>query len=615
MLPHHQLYQRLHSLDGQSYKAYKTLRGAYDFEQFTLHLDHIQGDPFAAPSQVRVWLPQTTTQFPAQLYATSSRAVALADYIHRQLYQGAQDASDRLGSGKSGLISVTHPSQAVLLRSTVQVSTEGVELRFTVGLPAFGRRIAGRQAATLLCDNLPGLVLDTACYPSLDADAIQQQVTVVEDADWLRSRLRQLDLVTFVAAGAILPRCSGVDERPLKGAEAVPFQVPESLAVTVDLPNSGTLTGMGIPPGITLIVGGGYHGKSTLLKAIEVGIYNHIPGDGREYVVADPAAVKVRAEDGRSVTSVDISPFINHLPQGKSTQAFSTHNASGSTSQAANIMEALEVGAQVLLVDEDTSATNFMIRDRRMQALIAKERKPITPFVDKVRQLYTDHGVSTLLVMGGSGDYFDMADTVIALDSYVHQDVTEEAKAIARQYRTDRAVEGGDHFGSLTPRAIRPQGIDPSRGKRDVKLKVRATDEIQFGQEDIDLSAVEQLVEPSPVRAIAAAMVYAQRYYLDGQTPLTLVLEQVLEDVERHGFDGLDERKRVDLAAFRGLELAAALNRLRTLQVAPSVIAGGVSWLTRWAGRWGDREMGRPLPGYGSSRKDHSLGAGSRDAP
>lgn len=567
MLSHHQLYQRLQGLDGQSYKAYKSLRGAYDFEDFTLHLDYIQGDPFAAPSQVRVWLPQTTAQFPAPLYQTPSRAVALADYIHRQLYRGAQRASDRLGSGKSGLISVTAPSQAVLPRSAVQVSMEGVELRFTVGLPAFGRRIAGRQAATLLCENLPDLVLDAARYPSLDAAAMQTHITVVEDADWLRSRLGDLNLVAFVAEGAILPRRTGVDERPLQGADAVPFTGPASLRVTLDRPNDGPIVGLGIPPGITLIVGGGYHGKSTLLKAIEAGIYNHIPGDGREYVVTDPAAVKVRAEDGRSVTAVDISPFINHLPQGKSTTAFSTPNASGSTSQAANIMEALEVGARVLLVDEDTSATNFMIRDRRMQALIAKDREPITPFVDKVRQLYEDHGVSTLLVMGGSGDYFDMADTVIALDSYVPQDVTLQARAIAAQYRTDRALEGGNHFGNLTPRALRPQGIDPSRGKREVKLKVRSTDEIQFGQEDIDLSAVEQLVEAGQVRAIAAAMVYAQRYYLDGQRPLNTVLARVLEDIERHGLDCLDDRYRGDLVAFRSLELAAALNRLRTLQV------------------------------------------------
>ncbi|WP_008311008.1 ABC-ATPase domain-containing protein [Leptolyngbya sp. PCC 6406] len=566
LLSQDQLRSLLLGLDGQSYKAYKSLQGAYDCGDFTLYLDYIQGDPFAAPSQARVWIPQSVAQFPTDLYRNSSRAVALADYLTRQFYQATRGPSPRRGSGKSGLIEIVRPSQAVLGRSAAQVSEAGVELRFTVGLPAFGRRIVGRQAAELLGEDVPDIVLATACYGSLSASEIERHVTVIEDGDWLRSHLETLGLVAFVADGAILPRRSGVDERPLLEA-ATPFQSPESLRVMVDLPNGGRITGMGIPQGITLIVGGGYHGKSTLLKALEMGIYNHIPGDGREYVVADPSAFKVRAEDGRSVTGVDISPFINHLPQGKSTCAFSTSNASGSTSQAANIMEALEVGAKVLLVDEDTSATNFMIRDRRMQALIAKDREPITPFVDKVRQLWGDHGVSTVLVMGGSGDYFDMADTVIALDSYVPQDVTAQAQAIAAKYRTDRATEGGLHFGRLTPRRIRPQGIDPSQGKRDVKLKVRSTDEIRFGTEEIDLSAVEQLVEPGQARAIAVAIVHAQRHYLDGQKPLAGVLDAVLADLKTQGLDCLDDRRRGDLVYFRALELAAALNRLRTLQV------------------------------------------------
>lgn len=563
-----QLRNRLLDLDGQSYKAYKSLQGAYDFEDFTFYLDYIQGDPFAAPSQGRVWIPQAVAQFPQELYRTPSRAIALADYLTRQFFQRTQTSSSRRGSGKSGLIQITRPSQAVLCRTAAQVSAAGVELRFTLGLPAFGRRIAGRQAVDLLCEDVPDLVLGAACFASLSAAALEHHVTTVENAEGLRSQLSSRGLVAFIADGAILPRRSGVDQRPL-AAGAVPFQSPESLRVSLDWVNGGQVTGMGIPQGITLIVGGGYHGKSTVLRAIETGIYNHIPGDGREYVVTDPRAVKVRAEDGRSVTSVDISPFINHLPQGKSTQQFSTANASGSTSQAANIMEALEVGATTLLVDEDTSATNFMIRDRRMQALIAKEREPITPFVDKVRQLSADHGVSTVLVMGGSGDYFDMADQVIALDNYIPADVTAAAKAIAAQYRTDRVAEGGQQFGSLTPRRIRPQGIDPSQGKRDVKLKVRSTDEIRFGTEEIDLSAVEQLVEPGQVRAIAAAIVYAQRHYLDGQQPLVQVLAAVMEDVATQSLDCLDDRHRGDLVSFRPLELAAALNRLRTLQVAP----------------------------------------------
>ena len=101
---------------------------------------------------------------------------------------------------------------------------------------------------------------------------------------------------------------------------------------------------MGIRKGITLIVGGGYHGKSTLLKALEAGVYNHIAGDGREFVITDDTAFKLRAEDGRSITGVDISPFIKNLPNKKDTVHFSTEDASGSTSQAANLMEALESG-------------------------------------------------------------------------------------------------------------------------------------------------------------------------------------------------------------------------------------------------------------------------------
>ena len=563
-----QLRQQLEALDGKGYGAYKSLKGHYPFPDFTLHVDYVQGDPFAAPSQVRVTVPQTVAQFPDALYQTPSRAMALADYLNRQFDQATQQGSGQQGSGKSGLIAIARPSQVVLIRSAAQVSATGVEMRFTVGLPAFGRRIAGRQAVTLLCDRLPQLVDQTLRYGNLDAAAVRHHCEMVEAADGLRAQLPAHNLVAFVADGAILPRRSGVDDRPL--TQALPFQSPASLRVSFDLPNGITVTGMGIPPGVTLIVGGGYHGKSTLLRAIAAGIYTHIPGDGREFVVTNPAAMKIRAEDGRSVTGVDISPFINDLPQGVSTQHFSTANASGSTSQAANLIEAVGAGAQVLLIDEDTSATNFMIRDRRMQALIAKAREPITPFVDKVQQLYTDHGVSTILVMGGSGDYFDGADTVIALDAYRPQEVTAQAQAIAAQYPTTRQSEGGDHFGTIAPRVILPEGIDPSQGRRDINIKVRDTDEIRFGTETLDLSAVESLMEPTQLRAIALAMVYAQRYYLDGQRPLTTALSAVLADMAHQGLDCLTPEPRGDLASFRGLDLAATLNRLRSLQVKSS---------------------------------------------
>jgi predicted ABC-class ATPase len=562
---HNSLNASLLKLDNANYKTYKDIRGSYQFEDFILIIDYVQGDPFASPSQLRVIIPQTVADFPAQLYQSVSREIALRDYLARQFAQAAAQISGHRGTGRSGLIAIAPLGQEVLARTAVYIDAEQLEVRFVVGLPARGRRILGRQAAELLCQDIPEIVNTSLVYRSLDPVAIQQQVETIEDADWLRQQLPSQNLVAFIANGAILPRRSGIDPRPL--LDAVPFQSPTSKEVEFNCPNQGKIKGMGIPTGITLIVGGGYHGKSTLLKAIELGIYNHLPGDGREYVVANPLGVKIRAEDGRSIAGVDISPFINHLPQGRSTTHFDTTNASGSTSQAANIIEALEAGTELLLIDEDTSATNFTIRDRRMQALIAKDKEPITPFIDKVRQLYTDHGVSTILVMGGSGDYFDVADQVIALTNYVPQDVTIQAKAIAQQYITDRNPEGGINFGQITPRVPITTSINPSRGKREVKLKSRGVDQITFGVEDIDLSAVEQIVDRGQLKAIALAIVYAKENYIDQQLTIPEILQRVTQDIATSGLDIITNFPQGDLVTFRSLELAAALNRLRSLQV------------------------------------------------
>lgn len=559
------LYRHLLKLDNRNYKAYKDIQGSYQFPDFVLVLDYIQGDPFAAPSKLRVKVSQEIAQFPAELYQSKSREIALRDYLTRQFARLAQKMSLRRGSGKSGEISIARLGQEVLDRTSCLIADDWVEVRFVVGLPARGRTILGRQAAEILCEDIPYIVEKALIYRQLNGEKIRQQVETVEDADWLRSQLAKKDLVAFVPDGACLARRSGVDDRPL--SDAVLFQSPPSLRVEFTCPNRGKVTGMGIPQGVTLIAGGGYHGKSTLLRAIELGVYNHIPEDGRELIVTDPTAVKIRAEDGRGVCGVDISPFINQLPQGRETTNFSTPNASGSTSQATNIIEALEAGAKLLLLDEDTSATNFMIRDRRMQSLIAKQKEPITPFIDKVQQLFKGHGVSTILVMGGSGDYFDVADTTIAMDNYLPDNVTDQAKAIAREIPTGRQSEGSQQFGQITPRIPLPHSLDPSRGKRDVRLKVRDVDAVAFGTEEIDLGEVEQLVSRDQLRAIAYSLVYAKRQYIDGKTTLPKILDALMRDIESQGLDILTLYPQGDLAMFRPFEFAAALNRLRTLQV------------------------------------------------
>lgn len=556
----------LRRIDGAGYGAYKDLRGGYDLGDLQIHVDQVQGDPFATPSRVLARIRRSDAAFPAELVGTPAREVALRDLLTRHAAAAARRiARGHRGLGHSGLIAIAEPGQEVLARTSVVFTQDFVEARFQVGLPAHGRRVSGRDCTDMLLDELPRIVRASLRYAALDPAAALRHVQTVEDARALRSQLGPRGLVGFVADGSILPRRSGIDQGPMDG-EAVPFVSPPSLRCTLDAPHGGPVVGMGVPEGVTLIVGGGYHGKSTLLRALERGVYDHVPGDGRERVVTVDSATKVRAEDGRRVAGVDISPFVSNLPLGRDTRAFSTDEASGSTSQAANIIESLEAGARALLVDEDTSATNFMIRDQRMQRLVAKEHEPITPFVDKVRQLRRDRGVSTVLVLGGSGDYFAVADHVICMVGYVPRDVTAEARAIAGDAVGARSHEGGDVFGPVSERRPVAESFDPSRGRRDVKLTARGTRELVFGETPIDLGAVEQLVDAGQTRAIGDAIVFATRF-MDGQRTLAQVLDLVEGEVARRGLGVLSPRVRGDLAAFRRMELAAAINRLRTLEV------------------------------------------------
>jgi predicted ABC-class ATPase len=565
------LLHLLSRIEGKGYKAYTDIKGTYDFVDFILILDHIQGDPFASPSRARVIVSQQRAAFPATLFANPARQLGLEDFLTRAFAKAARrETRGPGGMGTSGLIAIDAGRQEVIKRTAMSVTAEKVEARFFVGLPAFGRSIDGRGAARMLAQEVPAIVKQSLFFHSLAAQEVKRHVDVVEDQEALRAELWHKGLVAFVANGSVLPRTSGVDERPLVASEetqVIPFSSPPDLEIMLTAPNQGEIKGMGMPAGVTLIVGGGFHGKSTLLRALERGVYNHIPGDGREYVVTVAEAVKIRAEDGRGAEKVDISPFINHLPFGKDTRHFSTDNASGSTSQAANIMEALEVGTKLLLIDEDTSATNFMIRDGRMQALIHKEHEPITPFVDRVQQLHREHGVSTILVMGGSGDYLEAADRVIAMLDYRPQHVTARAKEIVQALPNQRQAEGGGTFGSIKPRLPLATSFDARKGKREVKISAKGLHTLLFGTTAIDLSYLEQLVDSSQTRAIGELIYLYAEQWLDRSPSLRQGLERMLAEVKEKGFDAVTPYPMADLALPRIFELAGAINRMRTLRV------------------------------------------------
>lgn len=577
-----ELQQVLERIDGGSYGAYKELYGTWVFQsqhgQVGLTFDHVQSDPFASASRAHVTVSGKDANFPAWTKSSQLRKIAFCDFLSRSFTSVAsamgadqKQQSASYGGAKGGDISMDIPSQHVLGRTSVLVNENGdIEARFTVGLPARGRSVLGEWAFNILTGHLPMIAQRSLFAPAHNLDAIERHLQSVEDQDSLRIQLRDNGFAGFVANGSILPRASGASDTPMSASQAVAFETPESLSHTFELPNAGKITGMAIPRGVTLIVGGGFHGKSTVLQALEMGSYNHVPGDGREFVTCSERTVKVRAEDGRSISSVNISPFISNLPYGRDTSCFSTLDASGSTSQATNIIEALEAGADTLLIDEDTCATNFMIRDERMMELVSSDKEPIKPFIAKVRALYEQYGVSTILVIGGAGDYFEVADTVVMMDSYKPYDVTTKAQAIAKRHLGTLGINGkGGRFQEKmdpwSPRIPQPDGFIP-RGEVNNKVVARRLDTISFGEENLDLGGLEQLVEVSQVRAIVDVMQWLLKSrVLDGKRTVSEILDLVDAEIEHGGLDAIASFSHSgNLVIPRRFEIAGALNRLRS---------------------------------------------------
>lgn len=557
----------LQKIDGRGYKAYKTIQGQYQFDQFTLHIDHVQGDPFAAPSRISVQVPLVDCGFSPALFNTATRKLAFEDFMSRAVANAIKKyARGRRGTGKSGDIHIAANQQQILQRNALIATDHYLEARLTMGLPAQGRSVAGNDAHAMLLEELPNIVAHSLFYQSIDPLALTKHIECIEDQAYLHTWLRENKQVAFIADNAILARRSSIDERPLT-ERAIPFYSPNTLACQVDLPHAGKIRGMAIPEGITLIVGGGFHGKSTLLHALEKAVYFHKPGDGREYIATQAGAVKIRAEDGRVINNVNISPFINNLPFNKDTQMFSTENASGSTSQSANIIEALDCGAQLLLIDEDTSATNFMIRDQRIQALVSKAQEPITPLIQRIRELYENYGISSIIVTGGSGDYLEVSDTVILMEAYSAKDMTHVAHQIAppKQQQLGQSRQPGQLpvFEKSTHRKPNRQQLIPARGNKPIKIDARETKSLIYGIHEIDLTKVEQLVDSGQTQTIGWFILYYLEKYHDKSQNLVYGLQQAIDDAHSQGLDIIHPYKVGSLALPRLHEIAAAINRIR----------------------------------------------------
>ena len=563
-----QLQDMLRSINRKSYPAYKSLKGAYQFNKYVLSIDHVQGDPFASPSHISVKIFHREAGFPAEYYKDKLTRITLADYLTRQFEQQVNRYTFRAkGSGKSGLISVTRCGQEVLERTACEITEQGITVRFFVGFPANGRTINAGELEKIFFEFLPVCVEKAFVYRNLSGKDLENTIFLAEDQAYIREELKKRSLVAFVNDGAILPRESGISSKPMKGS--VTFSSPESLRVTMALPHKGKITGMGIPKGITLIVGGGYHGKSTLLNALELGVYNHIQGDGREYVITDSTAQKLRSEDGRFVKDVDISLFINDLPNKKDTTCFSTEDASGSTSQAAGIIEGIEAGSKVFLLDEDTSATNFMVRDSFMQRVICREKEPITPFLERARDLYEKAGISTVLVAGSSGAFFHIADTVIQMDNYRPVDITAATHKLCSEYPLSAAEPPAFHMPD-SHRIMTKAKAAPSRHGRPgqperLKTKVHGKDGFSIGKTEVDLRYIEQLTDSEQTASLALLLKYAVEHLIDGKHTLPEIVAYLDTQLHKQGLAFFSEGNYIPCgyAIPRIQEIYSCFNRYR----------------------------------------------------
>lgn len=575
-----ELRQQLRSINRKSYPAYKGLKGLYHFGNYILSIDHVQGDPFASPSHVSIQISHRDTGFPVEYYKDTLTGTTLCDYLTRQFEKQVSQYSFRAkGSGKSGLLTASHCGQEILSRTACEITEKGITARFFVGFPANGRTINATELEKILFDFLPVCIQKSFFYSSLNAKELQNYIELAEDQEFIRQTLPAKNLCAFIADGSILPRESGISSRPMKAS--IPFTSPDSLRISINLPHKGKITGMGIPKRITLIVGGGYHGKSTLLNALELGVYNHIPGDGREYVITDATAVKLRSEDGRFIKDVDISMFINDLPNKKDTRCFSTLDASGSTSQAAGIVESMEAGSHLFLLDEDTSATNFMVRDAFMQQVIQREKEPITPFLERAEDLYKKAGISTILVAGSSGAFFHIADTIIQMDNYVPKDITASVKKLCSQYPLP-AVSVTDfqlphsHRIMSRPAESSKRLIHNSRGNHSdsgaakperLKTRISGTDGFSLGRQEIDLRYTEQLIDAEQTAALGLLLKYAVEHLADGRRTLPEIVQFLWKNLSLHGLSFFTENQKISCgyATPRIQEIYACLNRYRGL--------------------------------------------------
>ncbi len=576
------LINRLTRLEGKSFGQLKSMAGlTSEFETFKLKFEHIQGSPGAHPASIfRVSVDLVDAGYKGQWTSTPVRKLAISDFLIRKFKKGIMKfAKQNRGVEGTGSFHTIELGQAILERDCVEITSDNIFLWFIFSFPSRsggGGKLDVQETLIMLQQELSAIVayaLRPENYSQRTIQALEKHIQCTEDWHAIQDKLKDAGLVAFIADKALLPRKSGKDDCPMESG-VVPFESPKTLRVTFNLPGSRNITGLGIPAGVTVITGGGYHGKSTLLQSVTSGIYPKIPDDGRQYVVTRKDAVCIQAEEGRSVKGVNISPFIVSLPKGRKTDRFSTNDASGSTSQAASIIEAIETGAGTLFFDEDSCATNLLVRDEAIERILPLDREPIRPLVLSVRSLWKHHGISSVFVVGGLGAFLKQADTIIMMDDYCCYDISEKVRKEFGPVH-DPAVK------IVLPeslRALSNDNFDPGylnkRMKKKVPVRIKplrgAPRKLEYGMDLIEMDAIEQLEGIPQVRTIGLLLLLIREEMVNGKGEKRNVRQWI------EWLDGLIKQKGIAALnqTYRGIHampplwtVAAAINRARSLKL------------------------------------------------
>ncbi|MDY6387467.1 MAG: ABC-ATPase domain-containing protein [Fibrobacter sp.] len=567
------LYQKIRTLNGKNYGLYKSLaEKPWDFGDFVLEFLHVQGDPYAPASRVTIRAKLQILGYAAEWGSSFERRLALSDFLHRKLSRLVQEKYP----DKDAAVIFDVAGPEMLVRNSLWIDNGELRACLQVKLPGEGRKIQAELAAEILTMVLPDLVSAGLYYDRSDEGALQEHYRVLAERKEILSQIDACGLCAFVPDGAVLPRASGLSEMPLE--KAIPFVAPEEMAVTLNVCGR-EIRGMGIPKGISVITGGAFHGKSTLLQALTRSVYPHIPGDGREGIVIDETALRIGVEDGRSVRGTDLSMFVRDLPGGVSTKNFNTLSASGSTSEAANLLEAMEAGSRTFLIDEDSSAVNFLIRDIRVRKLLGDDREPLIPLTDRIKELAAA-GFSFILVAGACGDYLDLADNIIVMANYKAECAKFSPAPSTSSWRGEAPTESTEPAEVTQPRAfatyMQPlqKSVRPTSAvERQVKVKLSGDTLLQIGFLVSDTSRLNTLVDKQQrfgagflllnLLQNAASNTDADSSGNTAAQSVAGVAQKLCENIKNVGFRNLPQGMSREMSLPRPVDIACVAFRLR----------------------------------------------------